>query len=192
MAATESTMLPLGSVAPSFSLPDTDGNIVSLDDFPDSKGYLVMFICNHCPFVIHVRSKLAEVGRRLQHYGIAVVAINSNDVDNYPDDAPDKMAEEVKKAGYTFPYLHDETQQVAQAYKAACTPDFYLFDAEKKLVYRGRMDASRPGNDTPVTGQDLQAAVEALLTGSDYPEQQLPSIGCNIKWKPGNEPSYFG
>jgi peroxiredoxin len=192
MAATPSTMLPLGTRAPDFSLPDTTGEQVSLDDFAGSPGYLVMFICNHCPFVKHVRQQLAELGRDLVRRGVAVVAISSNDVDHYPEDSPQRMAEEKQAAGYEFPYLHDATQQTARDYRAACTPDFYLFDARRELVYRGQLDDSRPGNDVPVSGADLRQAVDALLDGRPPLEQQKPSLGCNIKWKPGNEPDYFG
>ena len=191
MAATPSTMVSLGSTAPSFSLPDTEGNTVALSDFASAPALLVMFICNHCPFVIHVRSHLAELGREYQEGGVAVVAINANDAAKYPDDGPAKMAQEVKNAGYTFPYLFDETQEVAKAYRAACTPDFFLFDPDRKLVYRGQLDDSRPGNGLPVTGADLRAALDAVLSGKPDPEKQLPSMGCNIKWKPGNEPDYF-
>jgi peroxiredoxin len=192
MVAVQSTMLPLGTIAPDFSLPDPTGRLVSLDDFAGSKAYLVMFICNHCPFVKHIRQELARLGRDLQARGVAVVAISSNDIENYPDDSPEKMKQEAEAAGYTFPYLFDETQQVARAYRAACTPDFYLFDAERRLVYRGQLDDSRPGNGKPVDGADLRAAVEAVLRGKTPAEPHKPSIGCNIKWKAGNAPDYFG
>jgi peroxiredoxin len=191
MAATPSTMVPLGTPAPPFSLPDTTGRIVSLDDIAGAPALLVMFICNHCPFVKHIASELAALGRQYQEKGVAVVAINANDVANYPDDRPEKMAAEVKARGYTFPYLFDETQEAAKAYKAACTPDFYVFDAERKLIYRGQLDDSRPGNGVPVTGADVRAALDAVLAGAVPPERQLPSIGCNIKWKAGNAPDYF-
>ena len=190
MVATASTMMPLGTEAPPFSLPDPEGNTVSLSDYESSKAYLIMFICNHCPYVKHVRQELARLGKEYQDKGVTVIAINSNDVANYPDDSPEKMAEEVKMQGYTFPYLYDESQEVAKAYGAACTPDFFLFDADKKLVYRGQLDDSRPGNDKPVTGADLRAALDAVLAGKPAPEEQKPSMGCNIKWKPGNQPSY--
>jgi len=190
MAMTPSTMLPLGTEAPDFSLPDTTGNIVSRDDFAGAKALLVMFICNHCPFVKHVRGELADLGREYMGQGAAVVAINSNDVENYPDDSPEKMAREVEVTGYPFPYLFDETQETAKAYAAACTPDFFLFDADRKLVYRGQLDDSRPGNDVPVTGADLRAALDAVLAGQPVSTDQTPSIGCNIKWKAGNAPSY--
>jgi len=192
MAATPSTMVPLGTPAPPFSLPDTAGRTVSLDDLADAPALLVMFICNHCPFVKHVAAELAALGRQYQEKGAAVVAIMANDVDNYPDDRPEKMAAEVKARGYTFPYLHDETQEVARAYKAACTPDFYVFDADRKLVYRGQLDDSRPGNGVPVTGADLRAALDAVLAGKQPATEQMPSIGCNIKWRAGNAPDYFG
>ena len=190
MVQTASTMMPLGTEAPPFSLPDTEGKTVSLSDFEGSKGYLIMFICNHCPYVKHVQQELARLGKEYQDKGVAVIAISSNDVANYPDDSPEKMAEEVKTQGYTFPYLYDETQEVAKAYGAACTPDFFLFDGDKKLVYRGQLDDSRPGNDKPVTGADLRAALDAVVAGKPVPKQQKPSMGCNIKWKPGNQPSY--
>jgi len=192
MALTPSTMLPLGTRAPDFQLPDPDGKTVSRDDFQDARGLLVVFLCNHCPFVKHIRHRLADFARQVQRHGLAVVGINSNDVDQYPDDSPEKMKEEIREVGYTFPYLYDESQAVAKAYRAACTPDFFLFDDELKLVYRGQFDGSRPGNDVPVTGEDLKAAVDAVLEGEPVPEDQTPSAGCNIKWKPGNEPEYFG
>lgn len=191
MVKTASTMLPLGTSAPPFSLPNVDGKLVSLSDFKKSRGLIVIFMCNHCPFVKHLRSALAAFGRECQARGIAVVGISSNDVASHPDDSPAKMAEEHQSAGYTFPYLYDATQEVAIAYKAACTPDFYLFDADMTLVYRGQFDSSRPSNGQPVTGSDLRAAVEALLAGSPPLERQRPSIGCNIKWIPGTEPDYF-
>jgi peroxiredoxin len=190
MARTPSTMLPLGTAAPDFRLPDTEGAMVGLADFKNSKALIVMFICNHCPYVKHVRSELAKLGADYQKKGVGVVAINSNDVTKYPDDSPEMMAREKKEAGYTFPYLFDETQKIARAYQAACTPDFYLFDAAKRLVYRGQLDDSRPGNGKPVTGHDLRGAVEALLAGKPVSSSQTPSLGCNIKWRPGNEPGY--
>lgn len=190
MASTPSTMLPIGTSAPDFDLPDTvSGKRFSLTD-TTGKPLLVMFICNHCPFVKHVREELAAIGADYQSRGLAIVAISSNDVENYPDDSPDKMAAEAAEAGYTFPYLYDESQSVAKAYRAACTPDFYLFDANHKLAYRGQLDPSRPRNNTPVTGSDLRAAIDAVLAGRPVPEPQLPSIGCNIKWKAGNAPDY--
>jgi peroxiredoxin len=191
MAMTPSTMLPLGTTAPDFKLPDTTGKTVSLADFEDRPALLVLFICNHCPFVKHIRSGLAQVGKDYLSRGAGIVAINSNDVANYPDDSPAKMKDEVKAAGYTFPYLYDEAQVVAKAYRAACTPDIYLFDKNRKLVYRGQFDDSRPGNAAPVTGKDLRAALDAVLAGNAVSANQKPSIGCNIKWKSGNEPDYF-
>ncbi len=192
MARTESTMLELGIQAPNFNLLDTKHNQVSLADFKDAKGLLVIFMCNHCPYVIHLRDALAELSKEYQARGLAVVGINSNDASNYPDDSPEKMAEEVATQGYTFPYLYDESQDVAKAYMAACTPDFFLFDADKKLVYRGQFDDSRPRNDVPVTGADLRTAIDALLIGTAIPAEQKPSMGCNIKWKEANAPDYFG
>jgi len=192
MVRTASTMLPLGTAAPDFSLPDTGGRIVSLADYSDAPALLVVFMCNHCPYVKHVAAELASLGRAYQQRGVAVVGINSNDVENYPDDAPDKMAEEVTARGYTFPYLLDETQDVAKAYRAACTPDFYVFDKEQRLAYRGQLDASRPGSDVAVTGEDLRRALDAVLAGQPAGDEQTPSLGCNIKWKPGNEPDYSG
>ena len=190
MALTPSTMLPLGTTAPDFSLPDTEGNTVSLADCQDSPALLVVVMCNHCPFVVHIREGLAAMAREYQEKGVAVVGFNANDVANYPDDSPAKMAEEVKNAGYTFPYLYDESQETAKAYRAACTPDFFLFDKQRKLAYRGQMDGSRPGNDIPVTGADLRAAMDAVLAGKPVSENQTGSMGCNIKWKAGNEPNY--
>lgn len=191
MAQTPSTMLPLGTQAPHFSLPDPDGKLVSLSDFSDAPALLVAFICNHCPFVKHIAEGFATLVKDYQAKGVAAVAINSNDVENYPDDSPAKMAEEIEARGYTFPYLLDESQQVAKAYRAACTPDFYVFDAGRQLVYRGQLDGSRPGNEVPVTGEDLRAALDATLAGRPTADDQKPSIGCNIKWKAGNEPEYF-
>jgi peroxiredoxin len=193
MALTASTMLPLGTQAPHFALQDVvTVRTVSLDDFAGAKALLVMFICNHCPYVKHVADHLARLTAEYLDRGVAVVGINSNDVVNYPDDAPDKMVEEARRRGYRFPYLYDATQEVARAYRAACTPDFYVFDAQRRLVYRGQMDDSRPGNNVPVTGNDLRRALDAVLAGQDVPQEQKPSMGCNIKWKPGNEPDYFG
>ena len=193
MVRTVSTMLPLGTSAPAFTLPDTDGKSVSLSDFADAKGLLVMFICNHCPFVKHVAEQLKLLADDYRDQGLAVVAINSNDVDNYPDDAPEKMAEEKVARGYQFPYLFDADQSVAIEYHAACTPDFFLFDADQKLAYRGQLDSSRPKQDPPqpVTGEDLRAAIDNVLAGQPVPEPHRPSLGCNIKWKSGNEPGYF-
>jgi len=189
MARTPSTMLPLGTPAPAFSLPDCKGGTVSLESVKGERGTLIMFICNHCPYVKHVRHELASLGREYQAKGIGVAAISSNDVENYPDDSPEKMVQEANDAGYTFPYLYDEDQRVAQAYRAACTPDFFLFDADLKLAYRGQLDEARPKNDMPVTGSDLRAAMDALVAGKQPSENQKPSLGCNIKWKPGNEPA---
>lgn len=191
MVKTASTMLPLGTSAPAFSLLNVDGKTVSLSDLKVDKGLLVVFMCNHCPFVKHLRSALATFGKECQSRGVAVVGISSNDVKSHPDDSPARMAEEHRSAGYSFPYLYDATQAAAKAYKAACTPDFYLFDADKTLVYRGQFDSSRPGNGQPVTGADLRAAVDALLAGKSPLQTQRPSIGCNIKWIPGAEPDYF-
>lgn len=190
MALTPSTMLPLGTQAPGFALPDTEGRIVSLDDFAAANALAVMFICNHCPYVKHVRDGLAAFGRDMKAKGVAVVAISANDVSTHPADSPARMVEEKKAAGYDFPYLYDAEQSVAAAYKAACTPDFYLFDSNRALVYRGQFDESRPGNGIPVTGSDLRNAVEALLSDKPAPSPQKPSIGCNIKWKDGREPEY--
>jgi peroxiredoxin len=192
MVKTASTMLPLGTEAPDFTLPDASGKMVSLSDFAGKPALLVAFICNHCPFVKHIAAGLAELATEYQKRDVAVVAVNSNDVENYPDDSPVKMAEEVKRRGYAFPYLYDETQSVAKSYGAACTPDFYLFDKNRKLVYRGQLDSSRPDSGIPVTGKDLRAALDAVLSGRPVAKEQKPSIGCNIKWKPGNEPPYFG
>jgi peroxiredoxin len=184
-------MRPLGIQAPEFRLTDTGGRTVSLADFKDAPALLVAFICNHCPFVQHIRQELARLAREYQARGVAIVGINANDASRYPDDSPARMAEEVKAAGYTFPYLFDETQEVARAYRAACTPDFFLFDAGRRLVYRGQMDDSRPGNGLPVTGKDLRAALDAVLSDRPIPAAQKPSMGCDIKWKPGNEPDPF-
>jgi peroxiredoxin len=191
MALTPSTMLPLGTPAPEFSLPDPAGKVHSLKDFQSAPALLVAFICNHCPYVKHVREAFAKLAREYHAKGVAVVAINSNDIANYPDDSPEKMAEEARTHGYAFPYLLDESQAVAQEYRAACTPDFFVFDRHRKLVYRGQMDDSRPGNNRPVTGKDLRSALDAVLAGRPVLEEQVPSIGCNIKWKPGNAPPYF-
>ena len=188
--ATPSTMLPLGTRAPDFGLLDvTADSLVSRDDFADRPALLVMFICNHCPYVLHVIDEIASLGREYQERGVAVVAISSNDVDSHPQDGPEPMAVFASERDLTFPYLYDETQTVAQAYHAACTPDLFLFDASRQLVYRGQMDGSRPSNDVPVDGRDLRAALDATLTGEPIREPQLPSLGCNIKWKPGNEPA---
>jgi peroxiredoxin len=191
MVKTASTMLSLGTQSPDFSLPDANGHKVSLSDFAEAPATLIVFLCNHCPYVKHIATGLADLAKDYQKRGVAVIGINANDVDAFPDDAPDKMAEEVNARGYTFPYLYDKTQCVAKAYHAACTPDFFLFDKSHKLVYRGQMDASRPGSDIPVTGEDLRAALDAVLAGRPVSANQKPSLGCNIKWRPGNEPEYF-
>jgi len=189
MSAVESQMLELGTDAMDFSLPDVNGVHHGLSE--NASAYLVMFICNHCPFVKHVREELAHLGHDYLPRDVAIYAINSNDAENYPGDSPEKMKEEAENWGYEFPYLIDADQSVARAYQAACTPDFFLFDADKVLVYRGQLDDSRPSNDIPVTGKDLRAAIDAVLNNSDVAETQKPSIGCNIKWKAGNEPAYF-
>jgi len=191
MVRTPSTMLSLGTVAPDFSLPNVDGRIMSFADAAGSRGTVVMFICNHCPFVKHVADQLAALGRDCLGQGVGVVAISANDVSLHPADSPEQMVREAEDRGYLFPYLYDETQEVAKDYHAACTPDFYLFDADRKLVYRGQFDASRPGNGIPVTGRDLRAAIAGLLAGQQPVGDQIPSLGCNIKWKAGNEPPYF-
>lgn len=179
MAETASSMLPLGTSAPDFSLPDPSGKLVSLNDFKDARALLVAFICNHCPYVKHIQKQFASLAKEYQARGVGVVAINSNDVESYPEDRPEKMAEEIKQAGYTFPYLYDESQQVAKAYRAACTPDLYLFDRDYRLVYRGQFDDSRPGNARPVSGADLRTALDAVLAGGAVPGKQKPSVGCN-------------
>jgi peroxiredoxin len=189
MAAVESQMLELGTKAPDFSLPDANGAQHALE--PGRKGYLVMFICNHCPFVKHVADELAAIGRDYAARGVDIVAINRNDVDAYPADGPEAMRQEADLRGYTFPYVLDTDQSVAKAYRAACTPDFFVFDAEQRLVYRGQLDDSRPSNSVPVSGADLRTALDAVLAGSAPDRQQTPSIGCNIKWRPGNQPDYF-
>lgn len=190
MALTPSTMLPLGTQAPPFRLLDTSGKTVSLTDFQNASALLVVFMCNHCPYVKHLRQGLAQLARDYMPRGVAMVGINSNDAVNYADDSPAKMAEEVKSAGYIFPYLIDETQTVAKAYRAACTPDIYIFGKDHRLVYRGQFDDSRPGNGIPVTGNDLRTALEAVLAGKPISPNQQHSIGCNIKWKSGNAPQW--
>ncbi len=192
MAETPSTMLPLGTQAPEFRLPDTEGQSVSLADCAGERALVVMFLCNHCPFVKHVQRELVRVASDYAGRGVGFVAISSNDVAAYPEDGPAAMKAERERVGYPFPYLYDESQEVAKAYRAACTPDVFLFDAQRRLVYRGQLDDSRPGKDVPVTGKDLRAALDAVLAGTAVDAHQKPSIGCNIKWKPGNEPSYFG
>ena len=184
-------MLPLGTAAPDFDLPDTTGKHVSLAGCKAAPALLVVFMCNHCPYVVHIRTGLAQLARDYAPRGVAIVGINANDAKNYPADSPAKMKEEVANAGYAFPYLYDETQAVAKSYRAACTPDFFLFDRGRRLVYRGQFDASRPGNGMPVTGKDMRAALDAVLSGKTTSEFQVPSMGCNIKWKSGNEPDYF-
>lgn len=190
MVKTASTMLPLGTTAPDFSLPNVDGRTVSRNQFLD-KPLLVVFMCNHCPFVIHLRGALKAFADEYQSKGLAMVGISSNDVVVYPQDGPDKMKAEAASAGYKFPYLFDATQAVAKAYRAACTPDFFLFDRDHALVYRGQFDSSRPGNGVAITGKDLRAAVDAVLNGQPVADEQVPSIGCNIKWASGQEPEYF-
>ncbi len=191
MVDTPSTMVPLGTEAPAFRLADAEGKITSIDDFKGSPALLVVFLCNHCPFVKHVLPHFVGLAREYQRRGVGIVGISANDVESYPDDAPEKMAKLSRTMGFTFPYLYDESQQVAKAYGAACTPDFYLFDRDRRLVYRGQMDDSRPSNRRPVTGNDLRAALDAVLDGRPVFGDQKPSVGCNIKWKRGNEPDYF-
>ena len=188
MPVVESRMLELGTPAPAFSLPDPDGRPHSLAD--GAPAYLVMFICNHCPFVKHIREELASIGTEYGAKGVAIYAINSNDIEKYPDDGPEYMKREAETWGYTFPYLLDEKQDVAKAYLAACTPDFYVFGADRRLAYRGQLDDSRPSNDKPVDGRDVRAALDAVLAGNPVPEPQTPSIGCSIKWIPGSAPDY--
>lgn len=195
MSATESTMLALGTRAPDFDLPNTNPaypqKTACLADFNHAKALLLMFVCNHCPYVIHLRSALIGLAKEYQEKGLQVVAISSNSAQSHPQDGPDKMREEALTHGFPYPYLHDATQEVAKAYKAACTPDFFLFDAAHKLQYRGRFDASRPGNNEPISGEDMRAAVDAVLAGRKVELVQIPSMGCNIKWAPGNEPAYY-
>jgi peroxiredoxin len=192
MARTPSTMmLPIGAKAPEFQLPDPFRRVWSLADFEGAPALLVAFICNHCPFVKHVRAGFAQLAREYQERGVGVVGISSNDFEAYPDDSPEAMAKEIRSAGYTFPYLVDESQEVAREYRAACTPDFFVFDKAHELAYRGQMDGSRPENGVPVTGEDLRRALDAVLEGRAVPAEQRPSLGCNIKWKPGNAPEYF-
>ena len=191
MALTPSTMLPLGTIAPGFHLPDTDGKTVSLADFKGRPALLVLFLCNHCPYVVHIRDGLAQLAREYMTRGVGIVGINANDEIKYPADSPQKMKAEAKAAGYVFPYLFDATQKVAKSYRAACTPDIFLFDKDQRLVYRGQFDDSRPDNQQPVTGKDLREALEAVLGGQPPLKIQRASIGCNIKWNPGNEPDYY-
>jgi peroxiredoxin len=184
-------MLPLGTKAPDFQLPDVvSGKVISLDTFAGKKALLVMFICRHCPFVKHVQAELAQIGKDYSNADVGLVAISANDAANYPDDAPNKLKEMAGQQGFTFPLCYDESQATAQAYTAACTPDFFLFDANQQLAYRGQLDDSRPGNNQPVTGKDLRAAIDAILASQPVTPNQKPSIGCNIKWKPGNKPAY--
>jgi len=192
MSLTPSTMLELGTIAPDFTLPTPGNDFYVLADQNINKGLLVIFMCNHCPYVIHIMEQLVKKIDQYQEQGITVVTINSNDFTAYPDDNPEKMALTAKEFGFKFPYLVDEGQEVAGAYRAACTPDIFLFDSEKKLVYRGQFDSARPGNKVPITGVDLSSAVYSLLAGESIPIEQKPSMGCNIKWKPGREPDYFG
>jgi peroxiredoxin len=191
MALTPSTMLPLGTPLPEFRLPDPSGKLVASDDFAGAPALLVMILCNHCPYVKHVADGIARFARDYAPKGLAMVAICANDAAKYPDDAPARMAEEAQRRGYVFPYLYDESQAVAKAFRAACTPEFYLFDRERRLAYRGQLDDSRPGNRVPVTGADLRAAADAVLAGRPPPADQKPSVGCNVKWKPGHEPDYL-
>ena len=191
MAETPSTMLDLGTPLPSFSLPDFNGRIVSDADFRNSKALVVAFICKHCPFVKHIRQEFARFAREYEARGLKVVAIASNDTTAFPEDGPEGMKQEAAEAGYVFPYLFDEKQQIARAFRAACTPDLFLFDSNRRLAYRGQFDGSRPKNDVPVTGADLRAAADAVLAGKPAPDAQKPSVGCNIKWSPGNAPAYF-
>jgi thiol-disulfide isomerase/thioredoxin len=192
VSETPSTMLPLGSPASDFTLPEpATGGMISLKDFQGAPAFLLMVLSNHCPFVKHVADELADFGRDYEERGVGIVAICGNDVTRYPADSPEKMAVEVVRRGYSFPYLFDETQDTLKAYRAACTPDFFLFDGYLELVYRGQFDSSRPSLDTPVTGADLRAACDAVLTGRAPDPRQMPSIGCNIKWRPGNEPNRF-
>jgi peroxiredoxin len=191
MVRTASTMLPLGTPAPDFSLPECGGDTVSLCDFADNKALLVIFMCNHCPYVLHVADHLKQLTDEYMKLGVGVIGISSNDAEKYPDDSPEAMAKEKQRRGYNFAYVYDADQSIAQVYHAACTPDFFLFDADRKLVYRGQMDSSRPKSDQPVTGADLRAALDEVLAGRTPSTNQTASLGCNIKWKDGNEPKYF-
>ena len=193
MVKTASTMLALGTAAPEFQLPDVvSGKTISLDTYKDSQALLVMFICQHCPFVKHVQNELSKIGRDYSQQPLGIVAISANDVANYPDDSPQKLKQMVEELNFNFPICYDESQEVSKAYTAACTPDFFLFDAERKLAYRGQLDDSRPSTDIPVTGRDLRKAIDLVLQGKTVDFTQKPSIGCNIKWRSGNEPEYFG
>ena len=191
MVKVNSTMLPLGTQAPSFSLYDPEGNLFTLDHSSKSNAFLVMFICNHCPFVHHIRKELARLANDYLKRDVSIIAINSNDYETHPGDNPEKMKDEIIEWGYNFPYLVDEDQSVAIAYQASCTPDFFLFDSQQQLVYRGQLDGGRPSNDIPVNGRDIRAALDTLLAGDDVSEEQIPSVGCNIKWKPNNSPEWF-
>ncbi len=190
MTATASQMLPLGTLAEDFSLPDFEGKFVSLSDYKDAPALLIVFMCNHCPYVIHVLDNLVELIKEYQKKGVAVVAISSNDIIQYPEDCLELMALLASEHNFTFPYLYDESQKVAKTYRAACTPDFFVFDSKHELAYRGQMDSSRPDSDIPVTGDDLRAALDAVLNGQKPTSKQFPSMGCNIKWKSGNKPDY--
>jgi peroxiredoxin len=193
MSLTASTMLELGTQAPDFQLPDTvSGQTISLDRFADKTALLVIFMCAHCPFVQHVKDEIARIDRDYSDKGLGIVAISANSVETHPDDAPDKLKAMAQEMGFSFPFCYDETQETAKAYTAACTPDFFLFDRDRKLAYRGQLDDSRPGNDKPVNGKDLRSAIDAVLDGRPVEANQKPSMGCNIKWKAGNEPAYFG
>jgi peroxiredoxin len=193
MALTASTMLPLGTNAPDFHLPDVvSGNTISLSTFAGKQALLVMFICRHCPFVKHIKDEMARLDKDYISRNVGIVGISANDAKNYPDDAPEQLKAMAQELKLSFPICYDESQETAKAYTAACTPDFFLFDAQQQLVYRGQLDDSRPSNGKPVTGTDLRAAIEAILTGQSVNAQQQPSVGCNIKWKPGNAPSYYG
>jgi len=193
MVMVESTMLSLGTPAPDFSLPDVvSGDTVTLDTFADSQGLLVMFICVHCPFVKHVQEELARIGNDYGSKGLGIVAISANSLQTHPQDGPENLKAQAQELGFNFPYCFDETQETAKRYTAACTPDFFVFDKDKKLVYRGQLDDSRPSNGVPVTGTDLRAALDAVLAAESPTTEQKPSVGCNIKWTPGNEPAYFG
>ena len=191
MVKVNSTMLPLGTQAPSFSLYDPEGNLFTLDHSSKSNAFLVMFICNHCPFVHHIRKELARLANDYINRDVSIIAINSNDYETHPGDSPEKMKDEIMEWGYNFPYLVDEDQSVAIAYQASCTPDFFLFDSQQQLVYRGQLDGGRPSNDIPVNGRDIRTALDTLLAGDDVSEEQIPSVGCNIKWKPNNSPEWF-
>jgi peroxiredoxin len=193
MVLTPSTMLALGTIAPPFNLPDVvNGGTVSLETFAQKKALLVMFICRHCPYVKHVEQELAQIGIHYSDQDVGIVAISANDAEFYPEDAPTSLKEMAELLGFNFPFLYDETQEVAKTYTAACTPDFFLFDRARTLVYRGQMDGSRPGNEVPVNGKDLRSALDAILADEPVSGEQVPSMGCNIKWKEGNEPEYFG